>query len=195
MDFFFIALAYFIGSIPFGLVLSKLFLGIDLRKMGSGNIGATNVFRTGNKTITLLTVLCDAGKGAIMVAIASHYTTGATPLLVAFATVLGHVYPVFLKFKGGKGFATTLGLTAVLSGPIFFISAGLWVWMVVTFSYSSLGAISSLLLMPIAFFTQSTETGYLFLTLSGLGFWKHRENIKRLFQKTESKTDLSKFIK
>lgn len=195
MDFFFTILAYLVGSIPFGLVLSKLFLGIDLRKIGSGNIGATNVFRTGNKAITLLTVMCDAGKGYAMAYLASYYVSGTALFWVAFSTVIGHMYPVFLKFKGGKGFATTLGLTAFFSGSIFLIVASLWLGVVLSFSYSSLGALVALVCMPLLFLTQSTETGLFFLILAALGGWKHRENIKRLFKKTESKTDLSKFIK
>ncbi|MBN2779550.1 MAG: glycerol-3-phosphate 1-O-acyltransferase PlsY [Alphaproteobacteria bacterium] len=189
--------AYLIGSIPFGLVLSKIFLGVDLRKIGSGNIGTTNVFRTGSKVLTLLTLICDMGKGVLMVALTNIYF----PSLVAataFAVLIGHNFPIFLKFKGGKGFATTFGYFAYFAPPAFFMFGALWILVVLTFSYSALGAITTLILMPFVFwFGTSLPLGIkvFFILTSVLGLARHQSNFKRLFKGTESKTDLSKFIK
>jgi len=183
-------LSYISGSIPFGLILTKLFLNQDIRDIGSKNIGATNVLRTGNKFIAALTLFLDISKGAVPVLITNYFFPNLIFLsgLMAF---LGHIFPVWIKFKGGKGIATYLGIIFVLSlklGLFFCVS-----WMIVATitKYSSLSSIlSSLVIFLISFWENNFElNSYLFITFVII-LYTHRQNIIRLKNKTEDKIKL-----
>ncbi len=185
-----ISISYLMGSIPFGLILTKVFLKKDIREVGSGNIGATNVLRTGNKLIGYLTLILDVLKAAIPVL----YIKFNFPELVYISALLafiGHVFPVWLKFKGGKGVATYVGILFSLNyflGIIFVVS-----WLVIFFisKYSSLGSILSSLIIPIFIFLNSSyENQYFFIIMFVLILYTHRENVKRLINKEESKTKI-----
>jgi len=142
-------LAYLLGSVPFGIVIARIFGLGDLRKIGSGNIGATNVLRTGNKTAAALTVVLDAGKGAIAVLIARQFGGEAFAGIAALSALLGHLYPVFLRFKGGKGVATFLGTLLALSWPVGLAACATWLATALVFRFSSLAAIVTALLAPV----------------------------------------------
>jgi len=183
-------LSYISGSIPFGLILTKLFLNQDIRDIGSKNIGATNVLRTGNKFIAALTLFLDISKGVVPVLITNYFFPNLIFLsgLMAF---LGHIFPVWIKFKGGKGIATYLGIIFVLSlklGLFFCVS-----WMIVATitKYSSLSSIlSSLIIFLISFWENNFElNSYLFIAFVII-LYTHRQNIIRLKNKTEDKIKL-----
>ena len=185
-----ISISYLMGSIPFGLILTKVFLKKDIREIGSGNIGATNVLRTGNKLIGYITLILDVLKAMIPVL----YIKFNFPELVyisSLSTFIGHVFPVWLKFKGGKGVATYVGILFSINyflGIIFIVS-----WLIIFFisKYSSLGSILSSLLIPIFIFLNSSyENQYFFIIMFVLILYTHRENVKRLINKEESKTKI-----
>ena len=185
-----ISISYLMGSIPFGLILTKIFLKKDIRKIGSGNIGATNVLRTGNKTIGYLTLVLDVLKAIIPVI----YIKFQFPELVyvsSLSVFIGHVFPVWLKFIGGKGVATYVGILFCINyifGALFVFS-----WLIIFFisKYSSLGSILSTLLIPIFIFLNSNyENEYFFIIMFVLILYTHRENVKRLINKEESKTKI-----
>ena len=183
-------LSYISGSIPFGFILTKLFLNKDIRNVGSKNIGATNVLRTGNKFYATLTLFLDISKGVAPIIITSYYFPDLIYIsgLMAF---LGHIFPVWMKFKGGKGVATYLGILFVLSlklGLFFCIS---WVLVVLISKYSSLSSIiASLIIFFISFFEGSFElNSYLFITFVII-LYTHRKNIVRLKNNTEDKIKL-----
>ena len=183
-------ISYILGSIPFGLLLAKLFLNIDVRKIGSKNIGATNVLRTGNKFIAGLTLFLDISKGAIAVMV-SHYYFPNLIYLSGLMAFLGHIFPVWLKFQGGKGVATYLGIIFALSlklGLFFCVS-----WILITFitKYSSLSSIvSTLIIFLISLFQNNFElNSFLFITFVII-LYTHRQNIVRLKNKTEDKIKL-----
>ncbi len=185
-----ISISYLMGSIPFGLILTKVFLKKDIRKIGSGNIGATNVLRTGNKIIGYLTLILDVIKAAIPVL----YIKFNFPELVYISSLsafIGHVFPIWLKFKGGKGVATYVGILFSINyflGIIFVVS-----WLIIFFisKYSSLGSILSSLIIPIFIFLNSSyENQYFFIILFVLILYTHRENVKRLINKEESKSKI-----
>ena len=178
------------GSIPFGLILTKFFLKKDIREVGSGNIGATNVLRTGNKLIGYFTLILDVLKAVIPV----FYVKLNFPELVYISSLsafIGHVFPIWLKFKGGKGVATYVGILFAINyifGLVFAIS-----WLIIFFisKYSSLGSILSSLLIPIFIFLNSSyENQYFFIIMFVLILYTHRENVKRLINKEESKTKI-----
>lgn len=182
------ALAYVLGSVPFGLVITRA-LGLgDLRKIGSGNIGATNVLRTGNKPAALATLLLDAGKGGIAVLIARAALGNDAAQLAGLAAFLGHLFPVWLGFKGGKGVATFLGTLLALAWPVGLAACASWLVAAVLGRISSLAALvaaaSSTLWMLVFGQGQMMLLGIL-LTL--LVYWRHAENIKRLKAGTEPK--------
>ena len=178
---------YVLGSIPFGLVLTKLAGLGDIRKVGSGNIGATNVLRTGNKFIALLTVLLDGGKGAAALLITLQYAPDAAPY-AGLSAFLGHLYLVWLKFKGGKGVATFLGLALATNLWLGLICCAAWLLTAVIFRYSSLAALVSVVVSPIyAFIMLSAPAGAIFVVISLLIFWSHRANIGRLLNREEPK--------
>ena len=185
-----ISISYLMGSIPFGLILTKIFLKKDIREIGSGNIGATNVLRTGNKTIGYLTLVLDVLKAIIPVI----YIKFQFPELVyvsSLSVFIGHVFPVWLKFIGGKGVATYVGILFSINyifGTLFVFS-----WLIIFFisKYSSLGSILSTLLIPIFIFLNSNyENEYFFIIMFVLILYTHRENVKRLINKEESKTKI-----
>ena len=183
-------LSYISGSIPFGLILSKFFLNKDIRKIGSKNIGATNVLRAGNKYIAALTLLLDIFKGIVPIVITNYYFPSLIYLsgLMAF---LGHIFPVWLKFKGGKGIATYLGIIFALSlklGLFFCVS---WILIAFITKYSSLSSIvSTLIIFLISFLENNFElNSFLFITFV-ITLYTHRQNIVRLKNKNEDKIKL-----
>ena len=196
INFIFIILFYFIGSIPFALILPKLFGLGDIRNIGSGNVGATNVLRTGNKYLAFGVLCLDILKGLIPFILLNLFFDNIgllhTILLCHFA-ILGHIFPFWLKFKGGKGVATYIGF---LFGINLFLGLSfIAVWMVIALisRYSSLSSIVASLIAPIYFFINHNNYISIFLLyLSLIIILKHRENIKRLINRTENKIKLSK---
>jgi acyl phosphate:glycerol-3-phosphate acyltransferase len=173
-------IGYILGSIPFGLVLTRMFGAGDLRAIGSGSIGATNVLRTGHKGLAAATLLLDGGKGAAAVLIAEAIQPGLGPM-AALAAFLGHCYPVWLHFDGGKGVATALGILLVLSWPIALIAAAVWLATVATLRISSLGSLAATTSTPIAALVLGKIALLpLLIALALLIVWKHRANIGRL---------------
>jgi acyl phosphate:glycerol-3-phosphate acyltransferase len=178
---------YLCGSIPFGLVLTKLFGAGDLRSIGSGNIGATNVLRTGRKDLAAATLLLDALKGVVAVLIAGYFGPGAA-MAAAAGAFLGHIFPVWLKFRGGKGVATFLGVTIGLDWRAALGFAIVWLVVAFTTKYSSLAALVASAATPLLFLLfGQTAFAALAAVLAGVLWWKHGENIGRLRAGTESK--------
>jgi glycerol-3-phosphate acyltransferase PlsY len=179
---------YLLGSIPFGLVLCRLCGYGDIRKIGSGNIGATNVLRTGNKLLAVLTLLLDSSKGLIAVLIAASFFDKHAMFGAALGAVLGHNFPVWLKFKGGKGVATTLGTLIALSWPVGLACCITWLITAAISRISSLSALLALAMAPIyvASFGDPKQV-HLVGTLALLGWIRHRANISRLLEGTEPK--------
>jgi len=184
--------AYLIGAVPFGLLFTKFFTGIDVRTVGSGNIGATNVLRASGKTAALLTLFADALKGFIPVLIVSHvFQSEITTSLAGAAAFLGHCFPIYLKFKGGKGVATGYGVIFAVAPWIGTACILLWLVAAFIWKYSSLSAIISFSAYPLltfAFYSSfSRPSQLLSLTLFSMIYYRHRENIKRLLAGTEPK--------
>lgn len=184
---------YLLGSIPFGLVLTRLAGYGDIRNIGSGNIGATNVLRTGNKPLALATLLLDSGKGAIAVGLA-WYLGGVTLAAIAGgAAFLGHCYPVWLKFKGGKGVATFLGTLLAIAWPVGLACCGTWLITAAITRISSLSALVAAALGPIyAYFLAGPDQAWMALFCTVLIFIRHRPNIERLIAGTEPKIGAGK---
>lgn len=194
MAFASLAFGYLIGSIPFGLVITKLAGLGDIRDIGSGNIGATNVLRTGRKDLALATLLLDSGKGAIAVLIASHWGLQAE-MGAALGSVLGHLFPVWLKFKGGKGVATTLGVLLAFVPLAGLTACVTWAITAAITRISSLSALMAMLIAPFAtayFYTP--KWSWLVGTIAILVWYKHKENIKRILNGTEPKIGKKKQI-
>lgn len=185
---------YLIGSVPFGLVLTKAAGLGDIRKIGSGNIGATNVLRTGRKDLALLTLILDAGKAAFIAFLFKHISQNEIiGILSGVAAIIGHNYPIWLKFKGGKGVAATLGLMLAMTPLVGVLTALTWLFMAFTFRYSSLSALTALALSPIyALFFESPIVSLIYLGLCLLSFYRHKENIKRILKGEESKIKLKR---
>jgi len=181
-------LGYLCGSIPFGLILTRMAGLGDVRTIGSGNIGATNVLRTGNKKLAALTLLLDALKGTVAV-VAARYVLGMEAALIAgLAAFLGHLYPVWLKFKGGKGVATYLGVLLGLAPLIVLVFAAVWLGMAKLFRYSSLAALAATVAVPIALYLYGRpEVAGLFAVMSLITILKHHQNISRLLSGTEGR--------
>jgi glycerol-3-phosphate acyltransferase PlsY len=191
MDYLVIGIAsYLMGSIPFGLILTKLFLNKDIREIGSGNIGATNALRTGNKLIGYSTLLLDIAKAIIPVI----YVKLNYPDLIYIASLcafLGHVFPIWLKFKGGKGVATYVGILFSINIILGLVFVSSWVFIFLLSKYSSLSSIIASLLVPIyILITGQINDAIFFAIMFILIFFTHRENIKRLKNKEESKTKI-----
>lgn len=182
MDYFFILIAYLSGSVPYGLILAKIFGGVDVRKIGSGNIGTTNVLRTGHKGMAAATLFCDSLKGFLPVYIASYVGIEGILLLgVAYAAVLGHVFPIWLRYKGGKGVATALGVFWALSIPLGVFSTFMWISITRFVKISSLSSLCSFALSPLfAALILSWPLAIFCLVIALLIFWTHRSNIRRL---------------
>ena len=194
ISIFALLIGYLIGSIPFGLVLTKAAGLGDIRKIGSGNIGATNVLRTGRKDLALLTLILDAGKAAIIALLFKYISQNEIiGVLSGVAAIIGHNYPVWLKFKGGKGVAATLGLMIAMTPCVGVLTALTWLFMAFTFKYSSLSALTALALAPIyALFLESPIISLIYLGLSLLSFSRHKDNIKRILKGEESKIKLKR---
>ena len=179
---------YLLGSIPFGLIITRAAGAPDIRSIGSGNIGATNVLRTGRKDLAAATLLCDALKGTVAVLAAAHFAGGNAALAAGLGAFLGHVFPLWLKFKGGKGVATYIGVLIGLCWPAALIFGA--VWLVVAFAgrYSSLAALIASALTPLALWLlHQPDAATLFLALTILIWIMHRANIGRLLNGSEGK--------
>jgi glycerol-3-phosphate acyltransferase PlsY len=185
----FILMGYLIGSFPSGLVYTRLAGMEDIRNLGSGNIGATNVLRTGNKKIALATLITDMLKGITAILIAKSFLSDTQATFIGVAAFLGHIYPVWLKFKGGKGVATYIGVIAGLS--IWAVTGFALIWLIMAglFRYSSLAALTASLAVPIIFYLQpdSQNIALISLVMTFIVFFKHLENIQRLWKGVETK--------
>jgi acyl phosphate:glycerol-3-phosphate acyltransferase len=188
-DFVSLALGYACGSIPFGLLLTRLAGTADLRSIGSGNIGATNVLRTGRKDLAAATLILDALKGTVAVVLA-HFLFGAEAALVgAIGAFLGHLFPVWIAFRGGKGVATFLGCLIGVAWPAALIFAVVWLVIAALTRYSSAAALGGSVLAPLAFYLWlgRPDAGLVFALLAALLWVKHRANIERLLNGTETR--------
>lgn len=186
-------LAYLAGSIPFGLMLTKIAGLGDIRAIGSGNIGATNVLRTGNKKLALATLLLDGIKGAIVVIIVKPYLPLNIVAIVGLISVVGHMFPVWLAFKGGKGVATTLAVLLAIYWPIGLIACGIWLVTFFLTRYSSLSALCAVTSAAIAsYFLNEISVFYSIAVMALLVVIRHHANIKRLLSGTESKSSFKK---
>jgi glycerol-3-phosphate acyltransferase PlsY len=184
--------SYLIGGIPFGIIFTKFFSNIDVRTVGSGNIGATNVLRAAGKKAAILTLLADALKGFLPVLIAQNlFNSELTTVLSGVAAILGHNFPVYLKFKGGKGVATSLGVLLAVSPWIGLVSLLAWLAAAVIWRYSSLSALVAFACYPLLTFAATKEVSQPYKALSlfvfAMIYYRHRENIKRLIAGTEPK--------
>jgi glycerol-3-phosphate acyltransferase PlsY len=179
---------YLLGSIPFGLILTRAAGGPDVRTIGSGNIGATNVLRTGNKKLAAATLLCDVLKGTVAVLLTAHYASHDAALAAALGAFLGHLFPVWLKFKGGKGVATYIGLLIGLAWQAALIFCAVWLVVAFVTRYSSLAALVASAVTPVAmWFLGAQNAALLFFLLTTLLWIMHRANIERLLAGTEGK--------
>ena len=184
----FFAVGYLLGSIPFGLLLTFAAGGPDIRTIGSGNIGATNVLRTGNKALAAVTLLCDMLKGTAAVLIAAHFGGETAAVAAGLGAFLGHLFPVWLKFKGGKGVATYIGLLIGLYWPAALAFGAIWLVVAALTRYSSLAALIASALTPLVLFLlHRPQVAALFLLLTILLWIMHRSNISRLLAGSEGK--------
>lgn len=180
-------LGYALGSIPFGLLLTRWGGAGDIRTIGSGNIGTTNVLRTGRKDLAAATLLLDAGKGAAAVFAAEALWPG-TGMWAGLGALVGHIYPLWLKFRGGKGVATMLGVAAALAWPLGLAFALVWLGAALVTRYSSVGGMAGAVAAPIAAFaTARHPEGFALAAMAALVIWKHRDNLGRLRAGTESR--------
>ena len=188
-DVIFAGIGYLFGSIPFGLLLTRLAGTQDLRSIGSGNIGATNVLRTGRKDLAAATLLLDGGKGALAVLIAYAMGSYLAPLLAGLFAVIGHMFPIWLKFKGGKGVATIMGVLLALNPFTGLSVAAIWLVSALITRISSLSALIASFCAPglIFLFTGSQQAAFTLSLITVLIWVKHRENIKRLVKGEEPK--------
>ena len=194
---FFSFMGYLIGSVPFGLVLTKMSGLGDIRNIGSGNIGATNVLRTGNKKIAFLTLILDGSKGALALFLLTSVLTNTSILnlykselimsVVAISSVLGHCFPIWLNFKGGKGVATGFGTILFFNLIVGIIALIIWVLIAKLFKISSMSALISYFLIPFFMVFNSAENYFIIASIfiSSICWFQHRENIKRLLNRTE----------
>jgi len=186
-------IGYLCGSIPFGLVLTRAAGLGDIRSIGSGNIGATNVLRTGHKGLALATLLLDGGKGAIAVAAVGQFLGHPAPLIAGVAAVLGHNFPVWLRFKGGKGVATTLGTMCAAAPVVGAMACITWLAVAGLFRYSSLAALVALAASPVfAIALDEPEAAIAFAALAILGWIRHHANLRRLLKGEEPKIGAKK---
>ena len=182
--------SYLLGSIPFGLILTKLFLKKDIRDVGSGNIGTTNVLRTGKKSLAAATLLLDLLKGYLSVIITFHYFQD----LISYSALLcfvGHIFPIWLKFKGGKGVATYLGVILALSYKFFLIFGIVWLVLTFLFRFASLSSmISTLIIFLYSYFFENNNFSLILFIFFIIILYTHRENIVRLKNSSENKIKL-----
>jgi glycerol-3-phosphate acyltransferase PlsY len=187
-----VIVSYLIGAVPFGLIATKLISGVDVRTVGSGNIGATNVLRAAGKKAAILTLLADGLKGFLPVySVLALSSNGTAAAFAGAAAVVGHNFPVYLRFKGGKGIATGFGVILAVSPVIGLVCLVVWLLVAVIWKYSSLAGLTAFACFPIlSFFRTSAEHGStrgLSLFIFALIYIRHRENIKRLIAGTEPK--------
>lgn len=186
-------IGYILGSIPFGLVLTYCAGLGDIRKIGSGNIGTTNVLRTGHKGLALLTLLLDFFKAALAALLCKYLFNENLGFFAGFMAVIGHNYPIWLKFKGGKGVASTLGLMLAMTPCVGILTCLTWLFVALIWHYSSLSALIALLLAPLYAYLFGSDTAVLtYGLLTILSYYRHRSNIKRLIHKEESKISFHK---
>ena len=189
MYVFAIIISYLLGSIPMGLLLTRFMGKGDLRKVGSGNIGATNVMRVGGLRMAALTWILDMTKAIISVFLGIYIAGAAFGAWCGFVAIVGHCYPVWLKFHGGKGISSLFGVLLAVN-PLAFVVCGIeWLIVALSSGYSSLGAVVAFCVMPILGFAMSWQIGLPFLAIALLCLWRHRENIGRLVGGTESKVE------
>ncbi len=189
MFIFAIIIAYLLGSVPMGLIVTKIAGKGDLRRVGSGNIGATNVMRVGGLRMAGLVWLLDMAKAIVAVYIGKYVGGAAFGAWCGFVAVVGHCYPLWLRFHGGKGISSLFGVLLAIN-PLLFVIVGIeWLVVALGVGYSSLGAIVAFCVMPILGFVMSVQIGVPLLAISLLCLWRHRENIVRLFRGTESKIE------
>jgi glycerol-3-phosphate acyltransferase PlsY len=190
MEYLIIALgSYLLGSIPFGFILTKIFLKKDIRDVGSGNIGATNALRTGNKLIGYTTLALDISK-AILAVLYIKFNYPDYIFIAALSAFLGHVFPIWLKFKGGKGVATYVGILFsinIVFGLIFILS---WIITFIFSKYSSLSSLIASLIVPIYLLVFDNYNSLFFMIMFVLILYTHKENVKRLKNKEETKTEI-----
>jgi len=180
------AIAYLLGSIPFGLLLTRFFGGVDIRSIGSGNIGATNVMRTGKKWLGILTLLLDLGKGLLAVLFAKYVYDENAAVVAGLFAVLGHVFPIWLQYKGGKGVATSFGVFLAINWSFALVILAVWLGVFLLTRFSSLAAIVSICYSPvIAYVMDGYMAAMLCLILSALIIFTHRHNLARLLSGTE----------
>lgn len=191
-NFLAILAGYLAGSIPFGLLLARAAGLGDIRKIGSGNIGATNVLRTGNKSIAALTLLCDVLKSLVPVFVARWLLGDAAAMLTGLAAMIGHIFPLWLGFKGGKGVATAAGVLFALSWPLAVAALAVWIIVFAASRISSLSALCASLAAVIAYLWLGLPQVWFVLLLAMLVFFTHRANIARLLMGTEPKSSFSK---
>ena len=185
-----IFISYLLGSIPFGYILTKFFVKKDIREIGSGNIGATNALRTGNKSIGYATLFFDIFKAIIPIIFVKIYYYEYL-YISSLCVFLGHVFPIWLKFKGGKGVATYIGMLFSINIYLGVCFGLIWFVIFFIFKYSSLSSLISSLFIPIInFVIFKDEVNFFFIIMFVLIFYTHRENIKRLLNRTESKTNI-----
>ena len=188
--FLIILVSYLFGSIPFGLLLTKIFLKKDIREIGSGNIGATNVLRAGNKILGYSTLVLDILKAVLPILYIKFFMTDYL-YISALSIFIGHVFPIWLKFKGGKGVASYLGILCCLDIFTALIFGVVWISIFILFKFSSLSSLLASLTIPIFhFFYNSNSDYYFYFMMFILIFFTHRENIKRLRNNTESKSKI-----
>ena len=188
--FLIILVSYLFGSIPFGLLLTKIFLKKDIREIGSGNIGATNVLRAGNKILGYSTLVLDILKAVLPILYIKFFMIDYL-YISALSIFIGHVFPIWLKFKGGKGVASYLGILCCLDIFTALIFGVVWISIFILFKFSSLSSLLASLTIPIfQFFYNSNSDYYFYFMMFILIFFTHRENIKRLRNNTESKSKI-----
>ena len=189
-EYLIILIGYLIGSIPFGFILTKIFLSKDIRDIGSGNIGATNALRTGNKLIGYSTLILDISK-AIIPVLYVKLNNYDLIFILSLSIFIGHVFPIWLKFKGGKGVATYVGILVIINPIASLIFMITWLTTYLIFKFSSLSSIIGSLIIPIYIYIfDGNNNIYFFLIMFVLIFYTHRENIKRLINKEENKTKI-----
>jgi glycerol-3-phosphate acyltransferase PlsY len=192
-----VAGGYLLGSIPFGLIATRLGGAGDIRKVGSGNIGATNVLRTGRRDLAAITLLGDAGKGAVAVLLAGALTSPVGAAAAGGAAFLGHLFPVWLSFRGGKGVASFFGILLAAAWPVGLMSGASWLAMAAVFRFSSLSAVTAAALAPAFVLLVSgwrSPVLWLAIGMAVLIFIRHRENIERLIDGTEPKIGGAKSV-
>lgn len=186
---FLLIVSYLLGSVPMGLLLTRIAGKGDLRRVGSGNIGATNVMRVGGLRMAGLVWLLDMAKAIVAVVLGAYFIDASFGAWCGFVAMVGHCYPVWLRFHGGKGISCLFGIMLAVN-PLIFIVCGIeWLIVALGTGFSSLGALVAFCLMPILGFAMSVSIGWAFVAMSLLCLWRHRENIGRLVGGTESKIE------